>query len=368
VPHHVDAKPFWYTTATKRSISGEDIVWDSNDDIVWFTQGGALGQQTEYNHSRVLSYDPGTGGAGGGPGGGTFKSYNLPGNRNEAVGLYWDQARNWVWVAEFGAYSTAYPVVPPAKGHQGSIIAFNPDVAAHDIDWRWELEADADLSDQLCWGSAGAGGAGGGGGGGGGGWSEPDHGCYKRYDLPTGAFDEDSPPNIGAFAPAHLVGDPGGFIWFTAYWGSMIGRLDPDTEAVQMYPLQATRGTGQFSDSGPTPWEIAISPDGLYVVWSEFLDVGLARMLISRWNDPACHTLDGDGLNPCVEEMLIPDVDLTNQAVHSISFDPDGRLWFGENTFYGKGIVNKIGFVDAAWTCVTKLEDSGADEDGRERA
>jgi streptogramin lyase len=335
IPHHANANPFYYTAATKLSVSGESVVYGSNDDIVWFSQGGALGFGLEINHSRVVSYDPNTT---------TFKAYNIPGDRNEVVGLYWDQARNWIWATEYGAWAdtTADPVP-----HQGAIIAFDPDTAKFDNNWQWEngcpdscVESDPDLSNEVCTGAE----------------TPTADGCYKRFDLPSGHFDTDP---VGAFSPAHLVADSSGVIWFTNFLGSTIGRLNPATEAVALYPLKAAIGTSApTAITGPGPWEIRISPDGNYVVWNEFFDSTLARMPLSRWNDSACHVLDGGGDNPCVEEMLVP-ADLVEQRVHSIDYDADGRLWFTQDSGTRPAIMtNSIGYVTPDWSQVVVADRS----------
>jgi len=323
IPHHASAAPFHYNGATKLSVAGESVVYDASDDIVWFSQGGYLGIDLVANHSRVVSYDPNTT---------TFKAYNMPGNRNEVIGLHWDQARNLVWAAESGSRSEH---VADPKPHQGTIIAFDPDTAKYDNNWLWEAEpVDPDLSDELC----GAG-------------EEPTtHSCFKRYSLPTGHFDTDP---VGAFFPAHLVADSSGAIWFTNFLGSSIGRLDPATEAVTLYPLKAAIGTSApTAITGPGPWQIRISPDGNYVVWNEFFDNTLARMPISRALDASCRSLDGGGDNPCVEEMLVP-ADLFEQRVHSIDYDKAGRLWFTQDSGTRPAtMTNSIGYVTPDWSQV----------------
>jgi streptogramin lyase len=316
--------------ATSMSVLGESVVWDSNDQIVWFSQGGANLEDTGANHSRVGSYHPGTT---------TFKMYNLPGNRNEAQGLYWDQARNWVWVAEAGLYSDLSAIVPPDTAHQATIIAFDPDTAA----WN-NLQSTATwaaLDTELCTGAE----------------TPTADGCFKRYELPTDGWGENV-PETGAFGTAHLVADASGFVWFTNFWGNSIGRLDPATEAVIICPQPAHIGTqGPAAIVGSGPWEIKISPDGKYVVWTEFFDSTISRMLISNADNVGCQSLDGHGDNPCVEEMLVP-LDLSIENIHSIAYDTNGDLWFGTGMSYGTahGVVySTLGFVHSDWSGVTLL-------------
>lgn len=350
IPHYNSlTKPFSDgNSPTQQSAFGESVVWDSNDDVLWFSQGGRPQLAGLINHSRVMYYDPTPT-----PTTGTFRAYNLPGDRNEAVGLHWDQARNWMWVAEYGFYSSELPANP---SHEGSIIAFNPDVAKHDFNWRWELESDPDLSDELCWGSNGAGGAGGDPTT----WDDPNDGCYKRYALP-----EFTPGQFGALAPAHLTVDSTGAVWFANFWGKSIGRLDPSTEEVILYPLEEGRGTcGTPCDTlGPGPWMIRISPDGQYAVFNEYFDNTIARIPLSRALDSECQALGaggaggGAGENPCIENIDIPS-DLSEQHTHSIAYDADGRLWFTQDSLNRPATEgpNTIGYVTADFTQVVLLD------------
>jgi streptogramin lyase len=331
IPHHPDALPFanMHGMPTQRSMLGESVVIDGKG-RVWLSQGGGFLAREGTNHSRVVSYNPGSG---------TFKAYNLPGNRNEAIGVYWDNPRGLVWATESGFFSDFNAIVPPATGHQGTIIAFDPETATYDNNWLWGSSLDG----ELCTGA-----------------KEPTaDSCFKRYELPTAGWTPSSPdpPHTGALSPAHLVADSSGFIWFTSFWGSTIGRLDPDTEAVTLYPLEESPSPSPLGAVGVGPWDIEVSPDGQYVVWSEFVDGELARMPISRALDPACRTLRG-GRNPCVEEVRVPGADLGNQRVGSIAFDRFGNLWFTPS------VPNSIGFVTADWSRVELLEPLEAHPDG----
>jgi streptogramin lyase len=171
-------------------------------------------------------------------------------------------------------------------------------------------------------------------------------GCFARYALPDGAL-----------APAQLVGDASGSIWFTLFWGGAIGRLDPETGEVIIYPLASGIGTGPRAKAvGPGPWDIAISPDGEHVVWSEFFDSTIARLPLARAFDPACRALR-DGRNPCVEEARVYGAELGSQRVHSIAFDRFGNLWFTQFALGATpGVRNSIGFVTTDWSRVELLE------------
>jgi streptogramin lyase len=328
IPHHPDARPFTdrHGGPTQNSILGESVLVDGKG-RVWLTQGGGHLARGGTNHSRVVSYDPSSG---------IFRAYNLPGNRNEAMGLFWDSHRGLVWVAESGMHATRSEPssdLTDEDPRPGALVAFDPETAAYDNDFLW----DRPLDHLLC--------------------SEPTPepvGCFARYALPDGTL-----------APAHLVGDASGSIWFTLFWGSAIGRLDPETGEVVVYPLAPGIGTGPAAKAvGSGPWEIAISPDGEYVVWSEFFDSTIARLPLARALDPACHALS-DGRNPCVEELRVPGADLESQSVHSIAFDGFGNLWFTQFSFpVTPDVPNSIGFVTADWSRVELLDPDEVRPDG----
>jgi streptogramin lyase len=320
IPHHPNALPFAnrHGAPTQNSMLGESVVVDS-EGRVWLSQGGGYLVREGTNHSRVVSYHPRRG---------IFRAYNLPGNRNEAMGLLWDDRRGLVWVAESGMYATrAEPSSGPSNqdSRAGSLLAFDPETAPQENDFLW----DRPLDHVLC--------------------SEPTPdpvGCFARYALPDGAT-----------APAHLVGDASGFIWFTLFWGGAIGRLDPETGETIVYPLAAGIGTDPRARAvGPGPWDIAVSPDGEHLVWSEFFDSTIARLPLARALDPVCRALR-DGRNPCVEEVLVPGADLGSQQVHSIAFDGFGNLWFTQFTFpVTPDVRNSIGFVTADWSRIELLD------------
>ncbi len=301
IPHHSDAAPFTnrHGAQSKRSMLGESLVVDPNG-RVWLSQGGGYLIAEGANHSRVVSYDPDSG---------IFTAYNLPGNRNEAMGLLWDDQRRLVWVAESGRHA---------------LIAFDPENAPHDNEFLWDRSLDETLCPEPT--------------------PDPTN-CFARYPLPGGVA-----------TPAQLVGDGSGSIWFTLFWGAAIGRLDPDSGEVLVYPLAAGIGRDPRSKTvGPGPWDIAISPDGTHVVWSEFFDNTIARIPLVRAFDPACRALI-DGRNPCVEEMPVPSIS-GSQQIHSIAFDAFGNLWFTQFSFpVVPEVHNSIGFVTADWSRVELLD------------
>jgi len=320
IPQHPDAPPFTslHGIPSQNSMLGESVVVDDAGRI-WLSQGGGYLIPEGTNHSRVVSYTPASG---------IFRAYNLPGNRNEAMGLLWDNPRGLIWVAESGMHAARTAPSSASSDEEpraGALIAFDPETAPHDDDFLW----DQPLDSLLC--------------------AEPTPhpvNCFARYALPDRAL-----------APAHLAADASGSIWFTLFWGRAIGRLDPDTGEIIIYPLAAAIATDSRAKAvGPGPWDMAISPDGKYVVWNEFFDSTLARLPLARAFDPACRALR-DGRNPCVEEMRVPRAPLRSQRVHSVAFDGFGNLWFTQFTFpITPDVRNSIGFVTADWSRVVLLD------------
>jgi len=348
IPHHPSAYPFLHSgRRSKVSVWGESVLWDPVDELVWLSQGGAaascnVGNSphsppcTVRNHSRVLSYQPGTM---------TWKAYNFPGNRNEVRGLTWDAERNWVWAAESGFYSDFTPFFDKGEtnrstSHQSTIMAFDPDTAANDINYLWPT-TDA-LDSELCTGEE----------------TPTKDSCFKRYALPETALNT-----------AHLAVDPDGFVWFTNFWGTSIGRLNPATEAVIIYPMPAPSGTcGLACDAvGSGPWEIRISPDSQYVVFNEYFDNTLTRFDRSRATEVACQSLDGNGENPCTEDLVLPVTptipSLDYVSIHSIEYHPNGSLWFTITTPVksvqplGRA-ASTLGFIPPDWSRIIVLDPS----------
>jgi streptogramin lyase len=309
--------------SSNTSILGESIEV-ADDGMVWFTQGGGhLSENGVMNHSRVGRFDPVSQ---------TFQMYNIQGDRNEAVGLWVDETRGWIWITEAGFHSDTTTQPPP---HQGAIMAFDPETAV----WNNALSSASwkTLDAELC----------------GAGEDPTDDGCLKRYALPAATW---TALQRGAFWPAHLVGDTNGDIWFTSFWGTSIGRLEPDTETVTIYPLPDARHPNAIVGSGP--WAIEISPDGEYVVFDEYFDSTISRFDRSRADDSACLSLDGSGSNPCVEEMEI-DLDLASQNIHGIFHDGNGRVWFAEGTALGTPagtVQSRLGFVRPDWSGYVTLD------------
>ena len=94
---------------------------------------------------------------------------------------------------------------------------------------------------------------------------------------------------VGVYQPAHVVVHPDGHVWFTEYClglGSRLGRLDPSTGAVELFPLSPA----PFSPGGDVPfalvarvliapWDIQVAPD-CSIVATEYAANRIARFLV----------------------------------------------------------------------------------------
>ncbi|TAH34312.1 MAG: hypothetical protein EYC70_15290 [Planctomycetota bacterium] len=298
IPKPPDPGPFATTIfgdhRTQMSTLGEDIFVDP-DGRVWFSQGGGyLYQGLWPNHSRIVCFDPAA------PPGFEFRVYNLPGDWNEVIGLAWDEVRERIWFTEGGLVSGA------------KIGTFDPER----VPWDNHFDFSTSLDHLLCPP--------------GGSWDD----CICIYLLPNPTAQ-----------PAHLLVDRDGFVWYTAYWGNAIGRLDPVTGVVTEYPLPPHIGKAPPAFiAGSGPWQILQAPGG-DIVFNEFFDSTIARFDILRLGDPACLQLDAEGRNPCIEERVIPEADLRDEQLHSIAYDTLGNLWYTIHTADEPDLRATLGYL-----------------------
>ncbi|MFQ5870296.1 MAG: T9SS type A sorting domain-containing protein [Candidatus Zixiibacteriota bacterium] len=308
IPKPPDPGPFASTMfgdhRTQMSILGEDIIVDPQGRI-WFTQGGGhLYFGIHPNHSRIVCFDPN------GLPGERYRVYNVPGDWNEVIGLAWDPIRERMWFANAGMEIGAH------------IVSFDPERIPYDNHFDFS-EA---LWHQVCQ------------------QGQPDDSCYHVYPLPRERC-----------YPAHLVVADDGYVWYTAYWGNGIGRLDPETGEVEEYPLPDPIGQGApVPFVGCGPWQLVIAENG-DVIFNEFFDNTIGRFDISRLGDPECLQLDPDSCNPCIDERVVPDADQVNERVHSIAFDLDGNLWFTQHGAQQHDEYVSVGFVTADQRHIIRL-------------
>ncbi len=287
---------------TQTSVLGEDVLIDPQG-RVWFTQGGGYLYSGEHaNHSRIVCFDPD------GEPGNEWRVYNMPNDWNEIIGLAWDETRGRMWVAQGGLEAGAL------------IASFDPEKIPYDN----HFDFSSSLSHQICE------------------KGEPTDDCYRVYRLPKGSYQ-----------PAHLLIDNNGLVWYTAFWGNRIGVVHPESGRVIEYPLPAPIGLADpVPIVGSGPWELVKAPNG-DIVFCEFFDSTIGRFRITRVLDPNCQSLGDDGQNPCISELIVPDVDLRNEQVHSIAYDFEGRLWFTQTASIETQA--SVGFITANWKHIVKL-------------
>ena len=274
---------------SKISGAGEDIVV-SGDGKVWFTQGGAFAYAGLYfNTSRVVRYDPATE---------TFDCYNAPIDNAVVIGVLIDEPRQMIWYSEAGTES----------GNAITGFTLNSTLSNCFFDPYSD-----DPRDELC--SDG-----------------PTDSCHWRFPL----------PNQNSF-PSHLALDQAGNIWFTEFSGNRIGRLTPETGEIIKLPLPTPivqQGPGIWIGSGP--WELTFDESGdLWV--SEFFDATILRVRPSLLTSQDCEQLDGNGQNPCIEEVLVAGDGSDDTTIHTVSIGADGLIWFTVNND-----TTKIGFISPA--------------------
>ena len=281
IPVYDSPGPFAITlfgdAQTTTSVLGEDVLVDPYG-RVWFTQGGqSLYGGVHGNHSRVVCVIPDA------PGGPEFRAYNVPGRSNEVVGLAWDPVREWIWFTQASFVEGA------------ALVGFDPEVIPYDnfFDFQSSLDHLAAYP------------------------GDPQDPVFHFYML----------PNANGW-PAHMRFTADGKLWYTNFWGSSIGRLDPITGDVNQYPVPkgiAQNRTGRIV--GPGPWEMLVDPHG--DIWfNEFFDSTITRFDASRADDPATWQLDANGRNPGMSDWVVPAHDRVDDRIHSIEWGPDGKLWY----------------------------------------
>ena len=278
----VDGSP----AASRSSAAGEDVDVAS-DGSVWFTQGGAyLYEGDVLNTSRIVRYIPG--------GAGQFQCYPVPTDDAEVLAVLVDETTGRVWYTE-----------SDLEGGN-AISSFNPLTTPSNCLW----DPYTDSRPSLC--SPGE-----------------TEGCHDRFVLPE--------PNR---SPAHLARASGGMIWFTEFWGSRIGRFDPETETVIEIPLGVPivrDGPGLFAGSGP--WEIDIDEHG--AIWvSDYFDATVVRIDPALVESQDCTHLDANGSNPCVEDMFVGSDGYDLRTLHTVTTGSGGRVWFTHD--------NQVGLISAA--------------------
>ena len=283
---------------TNTSALGEKIIVDPLGRI-WLTEGGFSLYQGEFpNHSRIIMYNPETS---------EFRVYNVPGDRNEVIGIAWDNTRNLIWFAE--------------GGNGAKITSFNPDTTPYNNTFDFSTS----LDDQVCPEDG------------------PFDGCYRIYELPRNGT-----------RPSNLVVDNDGFVWATLFWGNSIVRLDPETGAVVDIPLSDEQSKADIIFGG-CPWDIILDGKGNLVL-TEFVDLTVDRFRMSEVNNPKCLKKQ-NGINPCIEEInVLPGLDYSEgYGVHSLAYDLSGNLWFTTTASHIENNNLSVGYITPDWEQVVML-------------
>ncbi|HZN95229.1 MAG TPA: hypothetical protein VFB81_21105, partial [Myxococcales bacterium] len=178
---------------TQTSVLGESVIVDPQG-FVWFSEGGGFfyeltmdGKKVHPNHSRIVRHDPN---------GGSFRVYNVPGDRNEVIGLAWDATRGRIWFAEGG------------RQGGGAITSFDPERAPwyNTFDFTSSLDSYVNMAD-------------------------PRDG-FRRFVVPDRSE-----------YPSWLAVDADGGVWYTGFLGNRVGRLDPETGTFVELPLPRRKST-----------------------------------------------------------------------------------------------------------------------------
>ena len=339
-PPGVFAQDLFGDTRSQSSILGEDVIVDPRG-IVWFAEGGAyLYDGVNPNHSRIVAYDPVSRG---------FNVYNVPGDRNEILGLAWDRARWRVWFTESSRVYNCVPWLGCSTALPARLVSFDPNRippdgrfafatagvacnggdgttagACSNVPGRACVTAgDCELAEQVCPGGPSS-----------------DAACYHEYPIPD-------------TKPGHLVVDGAGAVWFTAHGGgNYLGRLDPVTGVVKAFPLPQPLQSSFF---GGAPWQIAVAANG-DIVFTEFADSAIARFDISKLANPACLSLNASKQNPCITRLVTPGGGPGVQTVHSLAIDAKGNTWFSQGApVDGLNLTTSLGYVTADWKGITML-------------
>ncbi|MCG8588887.1 MAG: hypothetical protein MJE66_06310 [Proteobacteria bacterium] len=281
------------------SDKGERIIEGENG-IYWFTNGGGFvsPKPDAHNHSRIFRFDSTGTDSAATPDDDRICAYHVPEDHNGVVGIL--PANGRIWFTE------------SRTGGNPAISSFDPDTLPCSTYLDYATDDDVYEPDGFSY------------------CSQPfAPGCITRLDLPANAK-----------FPAHLALDPSSppgqtVLWYTAYFGTAIGRLTYDlaTGAVAhtVYPnTKSDLERAFFFGSGP--WQIRV--DDQFVYFSEWWDAELVRFEKSRADDPTCQQRDSDGVNPCMDELHLTVTD--DMRAHSIDLRGD-RLYFTMHSQKGGG-------------------------------
>jgi streptogramin lyase len=312
-PPGVFAQNLYNDSPSEMSILGEDVVLGAAG-TVWFTEGGADNYGGPYaNHSRLIAHDPATQ---------RVAMYTVPGDNNQVYGAAWDAGLGRLWFVSSGVGYDCIPWFGCKMALPPRLVSFDPTRIAPDDTFN------GDITGLTCnGGSATTVGTCS---------NVPARPCTTARDCvqaeqwcPPGTADDSACyreyPIAGTQKAGHLVVDGVGAVWYTAYaGGNHLGRLDPTTGAMKVFPLPPAR---QGSVFGSAVWEIAIKHNG-NIVFSEFADAEVGEFDIAQVDNPACLELDANHQNPCIRTFSLTDAEPGGRVVHSLAVDAMDNTWF----------------------------------------
>lgn len=297
------------TGATTISEFGEDVDVAKNGDV-WYTQGSDAYEQK--GGTRLVQLTPTTG---------KQRCYNMPQDGTGLVGVLIDDATGTVWAAASSP--------DPAKGN--FLTSFKPGtfsdaqasctydyIAAYPANWCAEGETD---------------------------------GCFTKYPMPAIPPVPYGQSNVG---PAHLAKGRDGAVWFTGFWGNVVGFVDPSTKIVTTLPLPKApvHAPVRQYDFGSSPWQIAADSRG--DIWlNEYAYASLIHIDPAARYTRNCTVLDASGNNPCMSRYaLIYDPrsksTMENDLIHSIAADAEDNIWFTTQTYPADQGEGYVGMLSAA--------------------
>ena len=331
------------------SAGGEDTMIDPYG-RVWFTEGGWGPPPGYWNYSRIVMYrwDAGNPGVIA-----ETRVYNLPGNNPEVLALAYEQeyipGHDRIWYSALARKPSAFfPAIIPARigwfdpeepglAHDGTRVftagtcvsnsctgAPFQACCAGNTTRRCAEFFDCNLAADVCYSN------------------ESNPGCkFHEYKLPASTY-----------SVAHIQRGPDGAIWWADYWGtSNLGRLDPATGQVTLYPLgdDPSRGTPWLL--GSAPWELVVSQGDIVV--NEYSDSVINRFDVARAGDAACLTLEGQQ-NPCMTSRFVPGA-TSAYSQHTVFADTHDNVWFGIAGPVNPPSKAAIGYVKRDWRDIVML-------------
>jgi hypothetical protein len=297
--------------STSISILGERVI--DTGSAIYYTQGGdLLYNGTHPNHSRLIRFDrtgtddPTTADDD------RLCAVHVPGDKNEVIGVAYDNATNKVWFTE-------------SRPNGNAVLDWFVDGTVpcnNNLDYSNQSAVDAAAAAEHC-------------------TSDSQTNCIHEIDLPASAG------RAGHLTIDHV----GNAVWIVDYSGKVLDRFPLNAtaaSALQSFPLPAAiEPQNGFISFGGFPWQIRTDSKAVYL--NEYGDNTLVRFDKTVANPAtACASLV-NGKNPCMSEIYLPMV-AGDVNSHSIAL-VNGKLWFtisNENGAPASSTESSFGYVDTA--------------------